>query len=166
MHSSAVLSRVEELIEFNDLESSKNPSEQLRWRVAATRALSWSTFVGWLERDAAGSYWLTEAGAEALADLSPDDLNLEVGRRYRASKRDRDAQGWEGFLGWASELVDAVDLDAEERDYKLKAAENWAAAGSACAAGDSDWAERLKQGIRIRESRRLIRSGLVAQPDR
>jgi len=145
MHSSAVLSRVEELIEFNDLESSKNPSEQLRWRVAATRALSWSTFVGWLERDAAGSYRLTEAGAEALADLSPDDLNLEVGRRYRASKRDRDAQGWEGFLGWASELVNAVDLDAEERDYKLKAAENWAAAGSACAAGDSDWAERLKK---------------------
>ena len=46
MHSSEVLSRVDELVDFNDLESSKNASGQVRWRMAATRALSWSTFVG------------------------------------------------------------------------------------------------------------------------
>ncbi len=145
MHSSEVLASVEQLVGFTDQELSKNASDQLRWRTAATRALSWSTFAGWLERDAAGKYQLTEDGAEALAELSADDLSLEVSRRYRASKRQRDAQGWGSFLDWARELVAVVDLDAEERGYKLKAAERWAAAGAACAAGAIDWADQLRQ---------------------
>jgi len=147
MHSSEVLARVNELVAFNDHELSKNASDQMRWRTAATRALSWSTFAGWLERDAAGYYQLTEGGAEALADLSTEELNLEVSRRYRASKRQRDVQGWQSFLAWARELVEQIDLDAEERDYKLKAAEKWFVAGQACASGSSDWAERLRQAL-------------------
>lgn len=113
----------------------------------ATHAMSWSTFGGWLTRDENHAYSLTESGAEALGELSPDELWLEVTRRYHASKREGTAQGvgWEPFLRWSRELVADVDLDAEERDYKLKAAEKWAAAGAACAAGSADWAERLRQ---------------------
>ena len=50
-----------------------------------------------------------------------------------------------GFSTGLASWLKSIDLDAEERDYKLKAAEKWAAAGAACAADGSDWAERLKQ---------------------
>ncbi|NIK55790.1 AAA family ATPase [Kribbella shirazensis] len=147
MSSSEVLSRVAERIDFTEREMSTNASGQVRWRTAASVAISRSTFGGWLTRDENHAYSLTDSGAEALAELSPDALWLEVTRRYHASKRDGGAQGvgWEPFLRWARELVADVDLDAEERDYKLKAAEKWAAAGAACATGSADWAERLRQ---------------------
>ncbi|WP_328524539.1 AAA family ATPase [Kribbella sp. NBC_00359] len=147
MRSSEVLSRVAELIDFTARELSTNASGQVRWRTAANAALSWSTFGGWLTRDENQAYSLTESGAEALDELPPDELWLEVTRRYHASKREDAALGvgWEPFLRWARELVPDVDLDKEERDYKLKAAEKWAAAGAACAAGSADWAERLRQ---------------------
>lgn len=142
-----VMTHVAERIDVNERELSTNRSGQVRWRTAANAALSWSAFGGWLERDADGRYSLTESGAEALEELSGDDLWLAISRRYRASKPDSPMQGsgWDPFLRWARELANVIDLDLEERDYKLKAAEKWAAAGAACAAGSADWAERLKQ---------------------
>lgn len=147
MRSPEVLAQVAELMDFNEREMSTNASGQVRWRTAANAAMSWSAFGGWLTRDDNRAYSLTDSGADALGELSPDELWLEVTRRYHASKREGALQGvgWEPFLRWARELVADVDLDAEERDYKLKAAEKWAAAGAACAAGSADWAERLRQ---------------------
>lgn len=147
MRSREVLAEVAQSVTFNARELSTNPSGQLRWRTAANAAMSWSTFGGWLTRDENQQYTLTESGAEALGELSAEDLWLEITRRYHASKRDEDLQstGWNAFLHWAHELTEVVDLDSEERDYKLKAAEKWAAAGRACLNDDPDWAERLKQ---------------------
>ncbi|WP_165553131.1 AAA family ATPase [Kribbella speibonae] len=149
MRSADVLARVAERIEFSDRELSTNATGQVRWRTAATVAMSRSTFGGWLTRDSNQAYSLTESGAEALKELSPDELWLEVTRRYNASKREMEVQGvgWEPFLQWARELVEDIDLDAEERDYKLRAARKWAAAGAACAAGSADWPELLKQAV-------------------
>ncbi|MGW5192428.1 AAA family ATPase [Kribbella sp. NPDC004138] len=146
MRSADVLSRVAERIDFTERELSANASGQVRWRTAANAAMSWSTFGGWLTRDENQAYALTDSGAEALHELSADELWLQVSRRYYASKREGAAQGagWEPFLRWARELVEDIDLDTEERDYKLKAAEKWAAAGAACTAGSPDWAERLR----------------------
>ena len=141
-----VMGRLEGLLEFNERELSTNASGQVRWRTAANAALSWSTFGGWLTRDEGGRYSLTDSGSEALAELSGDALWLEIGRRYRASRSGPEtAGGWDPFLHWASEIVPAIDLDADERAYKLRAAEKWASAGVACLNNDSDWAERLKQ---------------------
>lgn len=147
MPSRDVLAEVEQVVEFNDRELSTNQSGQVRWRTAANAAMSWSTFGGWLTRDQDQRYAITESGAEALDELSTDDLWLEITRRYHAAKRDDSARspGWDGFLLWAHELTDVVDLDTEERAYKLKAAQKWFAAGQACLNGDDDWAERLKQ---------------------
>ncbi|QIK67288.1 AAA domain-containing protein [Nocardioides sp. HDW12B] len=147
MRSGDILSRVSELIGFNERELSTNASGQIRWRTAANAAMSWSTFGGWLTRDEDRGYSLTESGAEALGELSADDLWLEIARRYHASKLESASQGvgWESFILWARELSSVIDLDVEERDYKLKAAEKWAAAGAACAANSRDWAVRLKQ---------------------
>jgi 5-methylcytosine-specific restriction protein B len=142
-----VMTHVAERIDVNERELSTNRSGQVRWRTAANAALSWSTFGGWLERDEDGRYSLTESGAEALAELSGDDLWLEISRRYRASKGDSPLQGsgWDPFLRWARELANVVDLDLEERDYKLKAAEKWAAAGAACASSAGDWPALLRR---------------------
>jgi len=147
MRSAEVMAQVAEIIHFNEREMSANPSGQMRWRTAANAAMSWSTFGGWLARDENRAYALTESGADALAELSGDDLWLEITRRYHASRRESESQGvgWEPFLLWARELTSVIDLDTEERDYKLKAAEKWAAAGAACAEGSDDWADRLKQ---------------------
>jgi 5-methylcytosine-specific restriction protein B len=147
MRSAEVLAEVADGIDLNDRELSANPSGQARWRAAANAVLSWSTFSGWLTRDEDQRYTITESGAEALEELSADDLWLEITRRYQAAKRDESTHGagWDGFLFWAHELTSAVDLDAEEREYKLKAAQKWSAAGRACANGDDDWADRLKQ---------------------
>lgn len=142
-----VMTQVADRIDVNERELSTNRSGQVRWRTAANAALSWSTFGGWLERDEDGRYSLSESGAEALDELSGDALWLEISRRYRASKGDSPMQGsgWDPFLRWARELTTVIDLDAEEREYKLKAAEKWAAAGAACEVNSKDWAERLKQ---------------------
>ena len=147
MSGGDVLTEVARQVEFNAREASTNASGQLRWRTAANAALSWSTFGGWLARDDNRRYVLTEAGAEALEALTSDDLWLEITRRYHASKDVAEgvAVGWDGFLHWARELSQVIDLDSEEREYKLKAAEKWAAAGTACAANDPDWPDRLKQ---------------------
>ena len=98
--------RCESVIQFTDRELSTNSSGQERWRTAANAALSRRTFGGWLERDD-GAYSLTESGAEALEQLSADDLWLEISRRYQASKREGESQGvgWEPFLLWARELT-------------------------------------------------------------
>lgn len=147
LQSSTVMAGIRERLQFTDRELSTNASGQERWRTAAGAALSRATFAGWLARDDSGAYSLTESGAEALEELSGDDLWLEINRRYKASRRDgvTESVGWDPFLLWALELVRSVDLDAEERDYKLKAAEKWAAAGKACAAGAPEWGTRLKQ---------------------
>lgn len=147
LQAGAVLAGIRERLQFTDRELSTNASGQERWRTAAGAALSRATFAGWLARDEGGAYSLTDSGAEALEELSGDDLWLEINRRYTASRREGASQavGWDPFLRWAHELAATVDLDAEERDYKLKAAEKWAAAGEACAAGAEEWAERLKQ---------------------
>lgn len=147
LQSSTVLAAIRGRVQFTDRELSTNASGQERWRTAASAALSRATFAGWLARDDTGAYSLTDSGAEALEELSGDDLWSEINRRYSASRREEGAQvvGWEPFLRWAHELVRTVDLDAEERSYKLKAAEKWAAAGEACAAGAPEWGERLKQ---------------------
>jgi 5-methylcytosine-specific restriction protein B len=141
-----VLQRVQERMDFTDRERSTNESGQQRWRTAASAALSRSTYAGWLERDDNGAYTLTEGGTEALGELTADDLWLQLNRRYQASKRaESNGGGWGQFLRWAEELTPVIDLDAEERGYKLKAAEKWALAGEACAVNAPDWSERLKQ---------------------
>lgn len=147
LQSSTVLAGIRERLQFTDRELSTNASGQERWRTAVSAALSRATFAGWLARDDTGAYFLTESGTEALEELSADELWLEINRRYTASRRDgaSPAVGWDPFLLWARELAGTVDLDAEERDYKLKAVERWATAGEACAAGAPEWAERLKQ---------------------
>lgn len=147
MRRGQVLQRVAESLALNDRELSKNPSDQLRWHTAASAALSRSTSGGWLERDAGGGYSITDDGRDALASLAADELWLEVNRRYQASNVMGSPQGagWEPFLAWGREFTKVIDLDAEERNYKIKASEKWAAAGEACAAGSTDWAERLKQ---------------------
>lgn len=147
--SSAVLDGVRERVDLNERERSTNPSDLERWRTATHTALSRATFAGWLLRDDSGAYSLTDSGAEALHELSGDHLWVEISRRYSASRRAvaPTAVGWDPFLLWARELVGAVDLDAEERSYKLKAAARWAAAAEACVTGEPDWAERLKQAL-------------------
>jgi 5-methylcytosine-specific restriction protein B len=149
VRSADLLSRVAEQIKFNQRELSTNDGGQIRWRTAASAALSRSAFRGWLTRDDNGGYTLTESGAEALAALPADELWQDVSRAYQASRRGGESQGigWEPFLLWAHEFTKVIDMDAEERSYKLKAAEKWAAAGRACAGGSSDWAERLKQAV-------------------
>lgn len=147
LQGNAIMAQLRERVQFTDRELSNNASGQERWRTAANVTLSRSTFGGWLERDDSGAYSLTESGADALEELSGDELWLEISRRYQASKRESASQGvgWDRFLRWARELTRVINLDAEEREYKLKAAEKWAAAGAACASNSKDWTERLKQ---------------------
>ncbi|KGN41187.1 AAA family ATPase [Knoellia aerolata] len=52
---------------------------------------------------------------------------------------------WSQFLHWAERFAQEVDLDAEERNYKLVAAERWKAATAACLSGADDWAELLRR---------------------
>lgn len=52
---------------------------------------------------------------------------------------------WEGLLEWARALGSSVDLDAEEREYKLEAARRWQQAGEACVSGAEDWKALVKR---------------------
>lgn len=148
LRADQVLTRVAETVDFNERERSTNAGGQVRWRTAGNAALSWSTFFGWLERTDR-AYQITDEGRAALHEFEPDELWLHLQRRYRERRRaDRlDQEGWGAFLRWGRELTQVIDLDSEERDYKIAAAKKWALAGQACVDGDADWGERLKQAL-------------------
>lgn len=147
MKAAEILDLVAETVTLSERELSLNASGQPRWRTAANATLSRSTTGGWLERNEHRGYTLTESGTEALDGLTADTLWLEISRRYEAAKQEGASQGvgWDPFLRWARELTSVIDLDSEERQYKLMAAEKWASAGAACLAGSEDWDERLRR---------------------
>ncbi len=147
LSGSAIMARVRERLQFTERELSTNASGHERWRTAANVAMSRSTFGGWLGRDDNGttrsqrvavrrsrSCRVTTFGSRSPAVITR--RSERVGRRGSAGSR---------FSCGPASSPRVIDLDAEERDYKLKAAEKWAAAGAACADSSEDWAERLKQ---------------------
>ncbi len=54
---------------------------------------------------------------------------------------------WSLFLAWAKRFADEVDLDTDERAYKVALAYRLAAAVEMARAGDSSWLHELKAGL-------------------
>lgn len=54
---------------------------------------------------------------------------------------------WSQFLDWAKRFADDVDLDTDERAYKIALADRVAAAVEAARAGDSSWLQGLKSSL-------------------
>jgi 5-methylcytosine-specific restriction protein B len=52
---------------------------------------------------------------------------------------------WSEFVEWAEELVDAADLDSDERRYKLVAAERWREALDAARGETAEWPALLRR---------------------
>lgn len=65
----------------------------------------------------------------------------------RFNRNTRDPFRWYELLHWAAKFVASVDLDDEERDYKIAAADTLAAARRAAEANEVDWVQRLKQAL-------------------
>lgn len=69
------------------------------------------------------------------------------GKRPVSSRQDKVlrevASDWSAFLEWARSLASGIDLDAEEREYKLEAARRWHRACEACVADAGDWKQLL-----------------------
>lgn len=65
--------------------------------------------------------------------------------------RDHDFRGamsvWDTFLHWARRLAQEVDLDKEERDYKLALASRLAAVRDQVITDDPDWPEALRRAL-------------------
>ena len=54
---------------------------------------------------------------------------------------------WSQFLTWARRLADEVDLDAEERNYKLAMAARLRVATERAGRGDADWLASLRKAL-------------------
>ena len=52
---------------------------------------------------------------------------------------------WSEFVGWAEQLVDAPDLDSDERRYKLVAGERWKEALEAARGETAEWPALLRR---------------------
>jgi len=52
---------------------------------------------------------------------------------------------WDQFLYWAKRLAAEVDLETEEREYKIEAAGRWRAAMEACRESREDWPVLIKR---------------------
>lgn len=54
---------------------------------------------------------------------------------------------WAEILHWATRYLESVDLDAEERQYKIQLAKNLNAAAEALATGNSEWNTLLRRSF-------------------
>ena len=146
-----VMERIEDRIDLNERELSLNPSGGPRWKTTVNFVSSWAAGIGWLTKDP--GWAITETGREALETYSPDDLYLEISRRNSerrgAQTLDIELQqdGWETFLYWGQRLAESVDLDTEERLYKLQLAERLQAVRELALAAEPEWLNEFKRAL-------------------
>ena len=146
-----VMERIEDRIDLNERELSLNTSGGPRWTTTVNFVSSWAVGIGWLTKDP--GWAITEAGREAVDTYTPDDLYQEISRRNSerrgAQTLDIEVQqdGWEAFLHWGQRLADSVDLEVEERDYKLQLAKRLQSVRELALAADSEWLDEFKRTL-------------------
>lgn len=75
-----------------------------------------------------------------------DEDERSAGSKAPASDDDR-TRAWDEFVHWAKTVKGWFDFDAQERDYKLKIADNLMNAKDALANGNAEWPTLLKKAF-------------------
>lgn len=105
----AVMQRVRDTLDLNEVELSLNNSGQERFNTFIGFASGWATKIGWIDKHRDG-WTLTATGRLEVDSLSDDDLYRELNKRYRlALQAEKDTAAVQADPRY-SLLVDALSL--------------------------------------------------------